>query len=107
MQHGVAAIRAARSRTSFVVPPAGHRMERQLGLHRVFRTPVRRSQAAVTEARRQPLKALRQAARTVTPMTRGVTNGRALPSDAPFRWTRTSGAAGRGTTPSSSAPWRG
>jgi hypothetical protein len=107
MQHGVAAIRAARSRTSFVLPASGHRMERQLGLHRVFRTPSRRSQAAVTEARRQPLKALRQAARTVTPMTRGVPKGRAMSSEAPFRWTRTSGAAGRGTTPSGSSPWRG
>jgi len=107
MQHGVAAIRAARSRTSFVLPAGGHRMERQLGLHRVFRTPSRRSLAAVTEARRQPLKALRLAARTVTPMTRGVTTGRAMAVDARIHWTRTSGAAGRGTTPSGASPWRG
>jgi hypothetical protein len=109
MQHGVAAIRAARSRTRFVLPSAGSRMERQLGLHRVFRTPSPRSLADVSEARRQPLKALRQAARSIGPMAEQAraSSQTRMPEPTLIRWTRSRGAAGRGTAPSGSSPWRG
>jgi hypothetical protein len=105
MQHGVAAIRGIRSRTSFVLPSA-HRMERQLGLHRVFRTPSPRSDAAVAE--RQPLHAVRRAARSISAVTADrVSEKSPLVGRSDIHWTRSVPAAGRRTSASSSARWRG
>jgi hypothetical protein len=105
MQHGVAAIRGTRSRTSFVLPTA-HRTERQLGLHRVFRTPSPRSDAAIAE--RQPLNALRRAARSISPvLTDRVGERSPLSVRAGMRWTHSVPAAGRRTSASRSARWRG
>lgn len=65
--------------------------------------------ADVSEARRQPLKALRQAARTITPMTEQArSNGQTrMPKATLIRWNQSRGAAGRRTAPSGSSPWRG
>jgi hypothetical protein len=105
MQHGVAAIRGTRTRTSFVLPSA-HRMERQLGLHRVFRTPSPRSDAAVAE--RQPLHAVRRAARSISAVTsERVTDRSPLVARNDIQWTRSVPAAGRRTSASNSARWRG
>lgn len=107
MQNGVAAIRAARSRTHFVLPPA-QRRERHLGLHRVFRTPSASSPTALAVARRQPLNALRRAARGL-PVTRelerpcqGALNRLAIPR---MRWTLSHNGM-HGTRIAGSSPWR-
>jgi hypothetical protein len=106
MQHGVAAIRGTRTRTSFVLSTA-HRLERHLGLHRVFRTPSPRSDVAV--AQRQPLHAIRSAARTVTSVHANQSTDRSsMAARSPIVWNAGSGfAAGRRTLSSSTARWRG
>jgi hypothetical protein len=105
MQHGVAAIRGIRSRTSFVLPSA-HRMERQLGLHRVFGTPSPRSDAAIEE--RQPLHAVRRAARSISAVNSDRVSERSpLVARSDIHWTRSVPSAGRRTSAGTSARWRG
>lgn len=108
MQHGVAAIHAVRSRTHFVLPPA-HRRERQLGLHRVFRTPSPSSPAALIQARLQPVKALRRAARGLVPaagLEPRVPTASAIGGDPRMRWTRSRNGLS-GSRIAGSSPWRG
>jgi hypothetical protein len=107
MQNGVAAIRAVRSRTRFVLPPA-HRRERQLGLHRVFRTPSPSSPTALAQARLQPVKALLHAARGLVPaagMESRVPTTAAIGADPRMRWTRSRNGLS-GSRIAGSSPWR-
>jgi hypothetical protein len=108
MQNGVAAIRAARSRTRFVLPPA-HRRERHLGLHRVFRTPSPTSPTSLIEAQLQPVRALRRAARGLVPASspkqRSPTSA-AIGADPRMRWTRSRNGLS-GSRIAGSSPWRG
>lgn len=102
MHDTVAAIRASRSRARFVLPPA-HRRERRLGLHRLFRTPGAGLLASAEEARDQPLKALRVAARGLI-ATRGESIGSsadALRREPRMRWSDDDRSPTRGAT-----PWR-
>ncbi|MBA2571012.1 MAG: hypothetical protein H0V04_07535 [Chloroflexi bacterium] len=104
MQNSVSAIRAGRSRARFVLPPA-HRLERRLGLHRLFRTPGARSPQARAAARRAPLKALRHAARGLSSVDLSESTrieGGALTREPQMRWSRD-----ERTPAHSAAPWRG
>jgi hypothetical protein len=107
MQNGVGAIRAARSRTRFVLPPV-HRRERHLGLHRVFRTPSPSSPTSLIEARLQPVRALRRAARGLVPAS-GLEQrptSAAIGADPRMRWTRSRNGLS-GSRIAGSSPWRG
>ena len=108
MKNGVAAIRAARSGTRFVLPPA-HRRERQLGLHRVFRTPAPASPTALVQARLQPVRALRLASRGLVPAagaTPRVPTSSAIGAGRRMCWTRPRNGL-RGSPIAGSSPWRG
>ncbi|MEO7118440.1 MAG: hypothetical protein ABIZ34_05650 [Candidatus Limnocylindrales bacterium] len=103
MQDSVAAIRASRSRARYVVSQP-HRSERSLGLHRLFRTPAAGRPADASEARRQPLKALRVAARGLIgapdqPVATGII---ALRREPRMRWPHADGSR-----TGNAAPWRG
>jgi hypothetical protein len=105
MLHGLSAIRGARNRTTFVLPP-GSRRERRLGPHGPLRVSPGAGGAGDTSARR-PLDAVRSAARSAAIEDR---RGRARATDlgarARLRWSPVRRQL-RDPRTSGSALWRG
>lgn len=106
MQHGVAAIRAARSRARFVLAPM-HRRERRLGLHRTSMTPPATATAGRSGAARDPMKQVLDAARRLSPTTsppaRPAERRTSVAHGLRMHWTQTATGPRRSATAS---PWR-